>query len=87
MLEGSVATLEGPERIIGWNIQRCKTFFNSFFVLMYVFITHQDRDVKEYDLRERGFDNPSFTKYSKYFCLKAMPSLMLKHFCAHPFKS
>lgn len=31
----------------------------------------------EYDLIEPDFDDLSFTKYTRYFCLKAMTSLKL----------
>ena len=32
----------------------------------------------EYDLIKFDFENPSFVKYSEYFCLKAISSPMLK---------
>lgn len=51
-----------------------KYFFNSFFGLT----SPGNLDLMEYDLIKFDFENPSFVKYSEYFCLKAISSPMLK---------
>ena len=65
---------------------RVRHSWATLWVHAHTHITHQERNLVEYDLVKLDFDSLIFVKYCKYFCLKAIPDLMLKHLCGHLFK-